>query len=94
MAQNVQELDISQTYRNLLFNDLTSTTQGIPVNLNVVSRRDEARIQDGSGKSSPLLISQTEVSLEVSPTYLDSVVRLQEVIDAATIAQNHSIVWS
>lgn len=94
MAQDVSESEISQTFKNLLFLDINSSVLGLPVNLDTPQRRSQARIQDGLGNSSPLLLSRTGVSVTSAPEDLDSVARFNEIVNSATVSQNNSLVWS
>ncbi len=98
MAQNIGDLDISKTFSNVLLSNVEapqegSDTLGIPVNLDDVQRREAARVQDGLGNSSPLLISETAVAVDVPPQIEDSIARFAEVLEVLTQSQNYHLIF-
>jgi hypothetical protein len=101
MAENIGNLDISKTFSNVLLSNVKalgsnpnkSDTLGIPTNLDTAARRDNARVQDGLGNSSPLLVSQTAVAVDNPPQVEDSVARFAEILEAITYSQNNQLIF-
>ena len=101
MAENIGNLDISKTFSNVLLSNVRalgsdpnkSDTLGIPTNLDTLSRRTSAKVQDGLGNPSPLLVSQTAVAVDAPPQTEDSVARFAEVLEAVTFSQNNQLIF-
>jgi hypothetical protein len=83
MASNIREYEISKTFSNVLLSTVDSQpdTDGIPPDLTTISRRDQGRMQDGSGNASPLYVSQQDVRLTSAPASDDSIARKKEVYE-------------
>lgn len=96
MAENIENLDISKTFSNVLLCDVQtsggSDVLGIPVSLSTVPRRTSARVQDGIGNSSPLLVSETEIAVDQPPLSVDGVARLAEMLEAFAQSQNNQLI--
>ena len=99
MAQNIGDLDISKTFSNVLLSNVEalgnapSDTLGIPINLDTTNRRISAKVQDGLGNASPLLVSQTVVAVDAAPQVEDSVARFSEILEAITLSQNNQLIF-
>lgn len=97
MAENIGDLDISKTFSNVLLSNVEALggadTLGIPINLDSSTRRTNARVQDGLGNASPLLVSQTVVAVDAAPQVEDSVARFAEVLEAVTLSQNNQLIF-
>lgn len=97
MAENIGDLDISKTFSNVLLSDVSTSggadTLGIPINLDTLIRRTSAKVQDGLGNPSPLLISQTAVAVDAAPQVQDSVARFAEILEAVTFSQNNQLIF-
>jgi hypothetical protein len=99
MAQNIGDLDISKTFSNALLSNVDAPapgktdTSGVPVNLDTEERRIQAKVQDGLGNSTPLLVSRTAVAVDATPQVLDSVARFAEILEVITQSQNNQLIF-
>ena len=95
MASNIRDYEISKTFSNVLLStvDAQPDTDGIPLDLTTITRRDQGRIQDGSGNASPLYVSQQDVRLSSAPTADDSIARKKEVYEGYVHSTINSLLF-
>lgn len=95
MASNIREYEISKTFSNVLLSNIDSQpdTDGIPLDLTTVAKRDQGRIQDGHGSASPLYVSQQDVRLTSTPASDDSIVRKKEVYEGYVQSTINSLIF-
>ena len=95
MASNIRDFEISKTFSNVLLSNIDAQpdTDGIPLDLSTVSRKAQARMQDGSGNTTQLYISQNEITLEQAPTRDFSLARKKEVFEGFVYAQVNSLIF-
>lgn len=92
MTQNIGGLDISSTYRNVLLLNTNSLT-GCPANFNTPAAVSAARVQDGLGNPTHLLVSKSDIGVDVTPKSYLSLVRAIDLMDSFTQAQNNSLIF-
>lgn len=95
MASNIRDFEISKTFSNVLLSNIDAQpdTDGIPLDLSTISRKQQARVQDGSGRETKLYISMNEVTLEAAPTNDYSLTRKKEVYEGFVYAQINSLLY-
>jgi len=95
MASNIRDFEISKTFSNVLLSNIDEQpdTDGIPLDLSTISRKEQARVQDGSGNPTKLYISMNEVTLEADPTNDYSLTRKKEVYEGFVYAQINSLIY-
>ena len=95
MASNIRDFEISKTFSNVLLSNIDEQpdTDGIPLDLSTISRKEQARVQDGSGNQTKLYISMNEVTLEADPTNDYSLTRKKEVYEGFVYAQINSLLY-
>ena len=93
MAQNIGNLDVSKTFSNVLLSNVSAPagydTVGIPDDLLNTTNLVRARVQDGGGSESPLLVSKSDVGLLSGPQTIVSLLRAVEMLETMTQAQNN-----
>ena len=102
MAQNISELDIAQTFSNVILSNVTGQpdTLGVPTTTLPNQRtgnlalRDRGRIQDGTGSAVPLVLSTTLIECESEPTSAYGVVRRAELVGMHAAQFINSVIWS
>jgi len=94
MASNIKDFEISKTFSNVLLSNIDTQpdTDGIPFDLSTSVRRDQARLQDGLGNSTPLFISVSSVESSAVPQTPQSLVRKQEILEGITYFQTASLI--
>ena len=95
MASNIRDYEISKTFSNVLLStvDAQPDTDGVPLDLSTVTRRDQGRIQDGSGNATPLYVSQQDVRLTSAPESDDSIARKREVYEGYVYSTVNSLLF-
>lgn len=95
MVSNIENLDISKTFANILLSNIDEQPDGngIPFDFSTPALKNQGRVQDGSGNSSPLFLSRTSVEVESIPESLTSVIRKQEILEGITYLQTASIIY-
>lgn len=95
MASNIRDFEISKTFSNVLLSNIDSQpdTDGIPLDLSTATRKAQARLQDGSGNTTQLYVSQNEVTLEIAPTRDFSLARKKEVYEGFVYSQINSLLF-
>lgn len=95
MASNIRDYEISKTFSNVLLSNIDDQpdTDGVPLDLSTVSRREQGKVQDGSGNSVPLLVSQQDVRLTVAPENAESIARKKEVFEGYVYATVNSLIF-
>ena len=95
MASNIREFEISKTFSNVLLSNVDDQpdTDGVPLDLTTATRRNQGRMQDGSGNVVPLLVSQQDVQLTVAPQYDESIARKKEVFEGYVYATVNSLIF-
>lgn len=95
MASNIRDFEISKTFSNVLLSNVDDQpdTDGIPLDLTTTTRLDQGRIQDGSGNTAPLLVSQQDVRLTVAPAYDESLARRKEVYEGYVYSTVNSLIY-
>ena len=92
MARNIRELDISETYQNVLIINASSLV-GAPANLDGPGRVSAARVQDGLGGETPLLVSRAEIGIDAEPKSYISAVRFIDLMESFAQSQNNSLIF-
>lgn len=92
MAQNIRDLEISETYPNILLLN-NSSVGGSPANLDTTNRVNEARVQDGLGNLTPLLVSKSDIGVDMDPKSKLSVIRTIDLMETIAQAQNNSLLF-
>lgn len=95
MARNIREFEISKTFSNVLLSNIDNQpdTDGVPLDLTTVTRRTQGKVQDGSGNTVPLLISQQDVRLTVEPQDDESLIRKKEVYEGYVYSTINSLIF-
>tara|TARA_Y100000385_G_scaffold134025_2_gene139126 strand:+ start:1771 stop:2061 length:291 start_codon:yes stop_codon:yes gene_type:complete len=95
MASNIRDFEISKTFSNVLLSNIDAQpdSDGIPLDLSNATRKAQARMQDGSGNTTQLYISQSEITLEQAPTRDFSLARKKEVYEGFVYAQVNSLIF-
>ena len=95
MASNIRDFEISKTFSNVLLVTVDSQpdTDGVPDNLATVIKKDQGRVQDGSGNATPLHISEADVRLTVAPVSDDSIARKKEVYEGYVHSTINSLLF-
>lgn len=95
MASNIREFEISKTFSNVLLSNIDDQpdTDGVPLDLTTVTRRTQGKVQDGSGNTVPLLISQQDVRLTVEPQDDESLIRKKEVYEGYVYSTINSLIF-
>lgn len=95
MASNIREFEISKTFSNVLLSNIDDQpdTDGVPLDLTTVTRRAQGKVQDGSGNTVPLLISQQDVRLTVEPQDDESLIRKKEVYEGYVYSTINSLIF-
>lgn len=95
MAQNIGNLEVSKTFSNVLLSNISAPGGGdyvgMPDNLLTSENSEKARVQDGTGASSPLYLSKTDVGVTSLPQSYISISRIVETLEAMTQAQNQAL---
>jgi hypothetical protein len=95
MASNIREFEISKTFSNVLLSnvDTQPDTDGIPIDLTTTARRTQGKVQDGTGNTVPLLISQQDIRLTSAPVDDESLVRKKEVFEGYVYSTINSLIF-
>lgn len=95
MASNIRDFEISKTFSNVLLSNVDDQpdTDGIPLDLTTATRLTQGKVQDGSGNTVPLLISQQDVRLTVAPEYDESIARKKEVFEGYVYSTVNSLIY-
>lgn len=102
MAQNIQNLDIHQTFKNVLLTAVTGqpdtdgiSTTSIPAQrTGNLTQRNQGRLQDGAGSEIPLVLGTNLVESEVTPISAFSVTRRADLVGLHASQFINSLLWS
>lgn len=94
MASNIKDFEIAKTFANVVLSNIDAQpdTDGFPYDLSTTARKQQARLQDGEGNTSPLYLSVSAVECSAVPQSALSLVRKQEILEGITYLQTASLI--
>ena len=95
MASSIENFNISKTFSNLILTNVDGEldADGVPFDLSTTSRQTQGQLQDATGKSIPLHLSETEVLCSQAPEQSLSLIRKQEILEGITYFQTASLIF-
>jgi hypothetical protein len=102
MAQNIQNYDISQTFKNVILSTVTGQpdVDGVPIapvpnkRTGNLGPRNQGRLQDGAGSEIPLVLSTSVIESEATPVSAYSVTRRADIVGLHATQFINSLLWS